>query len=798
MKLGDIYYRIQDGIRQFFHLFRYNPLTEEGRRLLFQELQREGIRRAENLEIPDSLNPQSQNTSTATQTSSAVVNPVAPTLHPDISTPTVSSTYQEYRCLSNDPLFCYQLQQTWQVAPKAKFCSQCGFPLPLLEKQQIEGNRGLYQIRNLLGKRGIGRLYTGIQENNSQPVEIKEYLLPNRSFSDTEVVRQRQEAFMRVANIKAADGKTSDFRLLFPTEGIADREQKRCYLVFKGNLATLPTLNAYLAERGAMSAEQVVNLLDRSLQSLEYLHGAKFQYTSGQIQTGLNHGNISLDSLLVAVKEQHFFVYLSDFGFWEELFEPSRSQISSKTTADDLKGLGAVGFYALTGRKTDSQSGQLLDPQYSEHWPAVDRDLKNFILKLLGLNSSFESAKTAREALRDLSVNSKDERNSFTTEEQQEPQQNKKPWKKPVIAISLLAIVFGIGWLVLSLTRKQETAIESDKSLVPYITDISEVPEGSFNFTTVRSGASNYVFLTKLLQARTTNLIEEIENRLPQLSLNHIPSDNKKEAIAKIDPDRVQFAVISSFNGIEGKNLDGLTIAHDSILVFVPYTSKQRPGGLAAPLEGKITIEQLRSLYTGKIKNWTELGGPDREVKLFVPERPEAIRIFKKLVFKNPNDLATFNNLLERGEIQKLKTFEIIRTIYQDFENKKRIGGIGFGFGSQVFEQCSIYPLALAQSGNRPVQTLIQLDTGEPITPKTNLCVKGSYRFDERVFQNQEYPLAFPISVIYSDDNKKEPQYLIGKKFAQILTTEEGQCLLKEIFLVPLKPLNNCSKYKNN
>ncbi|MDJ0727821.1 MAG: hypothetical protein QNJ38_22190 [Prochloraceae cyanobacterium] len=804
MKLGDIYYRIADGIRQFFHLFRYNPLTEEGRRLLAQELQREGIRRAENIEVPNSFNPQSQNnTSTAVRSPSEfAASGFAPTVVGEISRETIPSTYEDYRCISNDPLICHQLQETLQAAPKAKFCSKCGFPLPLVAKQEIRGNRGIYQIRNLLGKRGMGRLYNAIRQHDSQAVEIKEYLLANRSFSDPEAVRYRQEVFLRVSNIRAADGKTSDFRLLFPTEGIADREQKRCYLIFQqSNLATLPTLNTYLKEQGAMSDEEVLSLFDRSLQSLEYLHNTKFQYSSGQIQTGLIHGNINLDSILVAIKEQQFFVYLSDFCFWEELFDPNKSQISNKTIAEDLKSLGKVGFYALSGGKTEPRSGQLVDPENSEQWPDCDRDLKNFILKLLEINSPFENTKIARLALRDLRLKNTNEKNLIATECEEEVRKPKF-WKKPLIAVSILAIVFGIGWLIFSANRKEKQQVSTskpDKSLVPYIKDIPEVPEGKFTFTTVKSGVSNYVFLTKLLQARTTNVIEEIENRQPNLSLNHVVSTSKKEAIAKIDPDRTQFALISSLDGIERDNLDGLTIAHDGIVVFVPYTSKQRPGGLAAPLEGRITIEQLRSLYTGKIKNWQEIGGPDREVKLFVPNLPEAIRIFRKLVFDNPNDLAVFDSLLEKGEIEKLRTIEIIRTIYQDFEKTETIGGIGFGFISQVFDQCSIYPLALAEDGNLPIQTLIESNTGQPISPKTNLCIKGGYyRVDERVFQNQEYPLAFPVSVIYLDDNKKEAKYQIGRKFAQMLTTEEGQCLLKEVFLVPLKPLNNCNKYKNN
>ncbi len=36
-------------------------------------------------------------------------------------------------------------------------------------------------------------------------------------------------------------------------------------------------------------------------------------------------------------------------------------------------------------------------------------------------------------------------------------------------------------------------------------------------------------------------------------------------------------------------------------------------------------------------------------------------------------------------------------------------------------------------------------------------------------------PLSFPIVVIYPRNNQDKPQYQIGRKFAEMLTTEEGQ-----------------------
>lgn len=814
MKLGELYYKIYDRIRRIVYIFRYNPFTEQGRRSIALELERQGIRRAQNIEIGDSLNLQSQQNSSYTVDRSSTAQqpattPFTPTQLNHRNTAATVSPYQEYRCISNNPLVCYKLQQTLEKALKAQFCSQCGFPVPLLEKQQIRGNRGTYQIKRILGKRGLGRLYTAIQENDDRPVEIKEYLLPNLSFSDPEVVRQRQEAFLRLANIRSADGKISDFRLLFPTEGIVDRQKKRCYLIFRGNLASLPTLSNYLAERGAMRDEQAIALLEQNLQSLEYLHGAKFKYSTGQLQTGSIHGNISLNSILIDLKETGFFAYLCDFSSIEELFEPAKLQTTSKTIAKDLQDLGAVGFYALTGQTPEPSRDRKLYPQEYD-WPSVDRNLKHFILRLLAIDTPFENASTARVALRNLSVKHKAPTNDLTEESDELPKESKKKLRTPLILLVCLAIFLGLGSLLYSLFRGSNPSPEvSNENFIEVknikdTKDIKDLDQGDFTFTTVESGVSNYAFLRKLLQAGQSNLVEEIESRdLKEIKFQHDPSANKKEAIEKIqNPEDTQFAIVSSFDEIDeaqGK-LNFNKIAYDSLVVIVPYTSQKRPDSLATPLNGKITIEQLRKLYTGEITNWEYLQGPNREVKLFIPDNDEAIRLFEEKILKKNNAIDDFQRLLQEGKITKLTTFEMVRQLKQNFESDSKIGGIGLGFLSQSFGQCGVYPLAI-EKDDRTIQTIIENKTDKPITPKTaDLCAKGGYRVDLQVFHEKKYPLTFDISILYQGKDGKKPKYQIGPKFAEMLSTEEGQCLLKEVFLVPAKVVTkaDCSQYKDN
>lgn len=94
------------------------------------------------------------------------------------------------------------------------------------------------------------------------------------------------------------------------------------------------------------------------------------------------------------------------------------------------------------------------------------------------------------------------------------------------------------------------------------------------------------------------------------------------------------------------------------------------------------------------------------------------------------------------------------------------------------------YPLAITDDLNGAISPLIQ-NNQEPVTPATDLCNdKGSYTPHKNAFIHRQYPLAYPLAVVYPRDNRQEP---VGDKFAEILKTAEIQEVLQEIGLIPLE-----------
>jgi hypothetical protein len=310
---------------------------------------------------------------------------------------------------------------------------------------QVRGQRGIYRVDHWLSQRGTGYLFTGTQVGANQPVVVKEFLLPSRLFNEEEAA-QRQQAFVGLAGVALADGRVQDSRIMAPLEAIADvHTYERCYLVTDARDAS-PTLRQYLSTVGPLDNFQVREVLDQSLQSLIFLHQQRFVLPAGQMQTGLVHGNLSLDSLLWVEPSNpqtgQPFVYLCDLALWENLFVPAAAAPPPHTVAQDLRDLGQVAFWLLLGAERPDTP-----PTQGESWPdSVDPDLKLFIQRLLALAPPFESAAAAREALRNLPQ--PPILSDVAGEAAITPTKRRFPWLGVGIGVIALLLLAGLGWWV--------------------------------------------------------------------------------------------------------------------------------------------------------------------------------------------------------------------------------------------------------------------------------------------------------------------------------------------------------------
>jgi ABC-type phosphate transport system substrate-binding protein len=692
------------------------------------------------------------------------------------------SFYQQYPCSYNSPLSCDRPFQTAQQIKGAKFCLECGFPATLPQEAEIKGSQGTYQIVSFVGVRGLGRLYSGVQLQDKQPVIIKEYLLPNRCFNESETLK-RKEAFKRVGGVSLADSRIQNFRLVETKEAIADEKGERCYLITQG-IESSQTLAKYLIEKGAMTSADVREVLNQGLQTLQFLHTQKLCFPSNQVQLGITHGNISLDSTLIKIENnQKFSIYFCDLAIWENLFMPPNiAQPVPARPEQDLESLGLVAFYLWLGRTTNLSSNQSLDPRDNQQWPDTDSHLKQFIYRLMGLESPFESAEAARQAL--LQLPKEDHRKSSARSTAS--QEIEKRFSMPLFLLGILALLLLGGgiwyWFWGKKTDSPNQYIQWSR-LVRNFSEVPNVPSGQFTYTGEKDSTWSYILTQPVDNSRLGDLLTRPKSdataTFDYKSVLSANANNPVKSIEEVQISKKDFAITSLVDNITDK-LAKKQVADDGLIVFVAFN--KRDSNLANALGGQINLEQLRQIYTGKITNWQQINPklPNLPVKPFAPTEPEAISKFQEIVLKNaPQDEALFT-----ANVTKLDTTKTQNMIRSETLEGRTTGIISFGIISKTSSQCTGYPLAIADGKKSAIQPLFQRRDRRSINPSDDLCQHDDYYVDVTTFQS--YPLGYPIFVVYPKDSNRLPG---GSTFAQMLTTRQGQCLLSKVGLIALQPM---------
>lgn len=721
-----------------------------------------------------------------------LVTPIAPDSEPIIPALTgvqqFPSIYPRIACQQTDPLNC---DLCYPIAPEAisspdtrQWCQFCQFPALLPNQQELGDATNTYRIETFWRRRGAGRLYHTTHLGDNQPVILKEYLLPKQYYNSTEVWQHKQ-AFKNAAGLNLADGRIQEFRVLSPIDAIADERENRCYLILDDRNG-FPSLNEYLL-RGAMSQGDVYLVLNQVLQTLEFLHGQKFRLPSGVVQTGIPHGNIHLDSLLIEVlspigrmtNTMEFLIYLCDLSQWERLFDPSQVDAADPDPlAQDLIDLGYVAFYLLVG-KTTSNTNEPLDPRENQHWQTTDSFFKLFILRLMGIESPFESAEAARRVLTQIPQPLMMPLTDPSLEPITDTEERPKVSRLLILALSLLGlgVVVGVLWLLWP-RSKSEPAIASTLCCLK---DVGGIPPGKFTYAAVQDGTWNYVLQKPDLIQKDQTLEQRLQDQ-SKLRLQFKAVETLPEAIAQVQAGKVDFAIIPLLMDLPN-DLTSDVIAYDGLAVLVPFSYSERQGGLPTRLQGQITLTQLQQIYSGKIFDWRDLvPGKALPTNVYLPDNPEVVAAFEQKVLPAGQTLAQVSNLAQ-NPAQQLPEFAMMRRLIQDFESRQQ-GGIGLSSLSKVVGQCSVYPLAVQANGQDAIQA-IHLNTGKPINPSINLCNrKGSYRAQSDLFKTGRYPFAYPIAIVYPRANNRSSA---GKKLAELLKTREGQQLLEKTGLVPLQ-----------
>lgn len=183
-----------------------------------------------------------------------------------------------------------------------------------------------------------------------------------------------------------------------------------------------------------------------------------------------------------------------------------------------------------------------------------------------------------------------------------------------------------------------------------------------------------------------------------------------------------------------GKTAREVIIAYDALAIIVHPTNRVT----------NLTREQLEGIFTGKITNWSEVGGEDMKIVPYSRETSSGTyEFFKESVLKNKNYM--------NGIMSMPATGAIVQSISQTR------GGIGY------------IGLAYLNSSVKPIH--VSYDQGQTYTAPSVENAK-----------NESYPIVRALYYYYEAGSESKV-----KPFIDYVLSDEGQKIVSEIGFITVK-----------
>jgi phosphate transport system substrate-binding protein len=206
-----------------------------------------------------------------------------------------------------------------------------------------------------------------------------------------------------------------------------------------------------------------------------------------------------------------------------------------------------------------------------------------------------------------------------------------------------------------------------------------------------------------------------------------------------------------------GFSLKQITVAIDGLAVAV-HPNLDIPG---------LTIEQLKLIYTGKVTNWSQVGGPNIPIKAYS----------RKIADGGTVELFVQDVLGGQAFAQNVEFVSTTTQALKKLANSP--GGIYYASAPEVVPQCSIKPLPLGLSQGQFVAPYQEPN----ILPAD--CPSKRNKLNIEAFQSGKYPITRNLFVVVKQNGQTEQ--LAGDAYANLLLTEQGQELIAQAGFVKIR-----------
>lgn len=352
----------------------------------------------------------------------------------------------------------------------------------------------------------------------------------------------------------------------------------------------------------------------------------------------------------------------------------------------------------------------------------------------------------------------------------------------PILILSLFitALLIAGGWWwfnrnsgfnVTSLINSQQNKSDSDTSNTQTIPPVSTSGKGGNTFASVENvpvglfqygGSTSWAPIRELVNEK----IQAEQNDFSLLYVQPLSSaPGSSSGIEMLINDKLDFAQSSrpllnselSDAKKRGFPLQQIPVAIDGVAVAV-NPNINVPG---------LTIEQLRSIYTGKITNWNQVGGANIPIKAYSRSISDGgtVELFVQDVL---------------GGQPMASTVELVSTTTQALQKVANIpGGIYYASAPEVVPQCSIKPLPLGRTQGKYVAPY-----QEPFILPSE-CPRSRNKLNIEAFQSGNYPITRKLFVVVKQNGQTEQQ--AGVAYANFLQTQQGQELITQSGFVRIR-----------
>lgn len=180
-----------------------------------------------------------------------------------------------------------------------------------------------------------------------------------------------------------------------------------------------------------------------------------------------------------------------------------------------------------------------------------------------------------------------------------------------------------------------------------------------------------------------------------------------------------------------------------------------------------LTVQEIVDIYTGKIINWQQVGGPSLKITLFS---------------RRPEDGGTVEYFIQEvlGQQPMSSTVVMVRDTTNGLRRvAATLGGIYYASAPEVVGQCTIRPLPLGRQKDEYVPPY-----QEPYVPPER-CPQQRNQLNHRAFQDGTYPITRRLFVIIKEDNSLDAK--AGRAYADLLLTDQGQAAIEKAGFVRLR-----------